>query len=136
MKTSQIIKRITWNEIPYWISIDQTSFPPVDLECYVKVHTSRPPSALLLERTDFLVWLHLEKWVSKVLLISLQVAGLTNNGEGYTKRDSSSALDRSTLPSIERSLCSLLNIFLVFLILGEIHMLSKCILTDVFLSVK
>ena len=67
----------------------------------------------------------------KVLLISLQVAGFTHNdNEGYTKRDSPSALDRSTLPSIERSLCSqLLNLFLVLLILGEKF---KCCLTKWF----
>ena len=69
--------------------------------------------------------------VKKGLIDLFKVAGFTHNdNEGYTKRNSPSALDRSTLPSIERSLCSqLLNIFLVLLILGEKF---KCCLTKCF----
>ena len=72
-----------------------------------KLITLRPHSDLLFERTDILNLCCLLRHIKfkKMSLISLQVASEEYKDKaGYTKRERPSALERRTLPMMERSL--------------------------------
>ncbi len=103
----------------------------------IKSRTSRPPSALLLEITDFfsLGDLFFQMKSKKVLFTCEAVHSFTNNDEdGYTERDRPPALQRRTLPRMDKSLWSqLLKIDLFSLILLEKF---RCCLAVRFLDIN
>lgn len=80
------------------------------IDSLLKSRTSRPPApALLLERTLFLSLcdLFFQMKSKKNVLICIDIGSLTKGDRvGYTRRDNPPALERRTLPKIDKSLWS------------------------------